>query len=473
MVHNLNPLLPILMVDDEASWLRSLSITLKRSAGFNNTIQCHDSREVMNILAGQEVSLILLDLMMPHLTGEELLPQIVEKHPGVPVIILSGMNQVESAVRCIKAGAFDYFVKAAEVERMILGMQRALQMRELQNNNRTLTNRFIEAELKHPEAFVTSITRSERMKAVFRYIEAVSASSEPLLISGESGTGKELIAKSYHRICCPAAPWIPVSLGGMNEEDLSASLFGQVRGGRTPGLIPAAKGGVLFLDEIGDLSQSAQSKLLRLVREGEYTPVGADRPQRLEARIVCTTNQDLEARVALGEFRRDLYFKLQTHHVRMPPLRERKEDIPLLLGHFLDEASRSLKKKRPAVPEELPYLLATYYFPGNVQELRAMVFSALATHQARTLSMDSFKRAIGFNDRKREPGVGRNGNVLEDRPPMILSERLPTLTEAANFLVHEALRRSNNNQSIAAGLLGITRQALSQRLKKLRDAEKG
>ncbi len=467
------PLLPILLVDDEESWLRSLSITLKRQAQVNNLLQCSDSREVMNLLADQEVSIILLDLMMPHLTGEELLPQIVEKYPEIPVIILSGMNQIEAAVRCIQAGAYDYYVKAAEVERMVNGVQRALAARELQNRNSSLTAKFLVADLQHPEAFVTSITRSDRMKSVFRYVEAVVTSPEPLLVTGESGTGKELIAKSYHRICCPAAPWIAANVAGVDDDDLAVSLFGQVQG-RNPGvgMVSRAKGGVLFLDEIGDLSLKAQTKLLRLVREGEYTPVGGDRPKKLEARIVCATNHDLEEKVDKGEFRKDLFFKLRTHHLQLPPLRDRKEDIPLLLSHFFEDAARSLDKKRPAVPDELPYLLATYHFPGNVQELRAMVFSALASHRSRILSMDSFKQAIGF-------GRGQRGTpttaVEIEGPALILPEILPTLNEAANFLVREALRRTNNNQSIAAGLLGISRQALGQRLSKLRSlsADKG
>lgn len=470
------PLLPILLVDDEESWLRSLSINLKRNVPVDNLLQCPDSREVMNLLAGQEVSIILLDLMMPHLTGEELLPQIVEKYPEIPIIILSGMNQIEAAVRCIQAGAYDYYVKAAEIDRMINGVRRALETRELRSHNRNLTAKFLENDLQYPEAFVSTITRSERMKSVFRYVEAVSASPEPLLVTGESGTGKELIAKSYHRICCPAKPWVPVNVASLDDDDFAVSLFGQARG-KTPtvGMVARARGGVLFLDEIGDLSLKAQIKLLRLVREGEYTPVGGDQSKKLEARIVCATNQNLEEKVSRGEFRKDLFYKLQTQQVHLLPLRERKGDLSLLLGHFFDEVSRSLGKRRPSVPEELPYLLATYHFPGNIQELRSMVFSAVANHQSRILSLEIFKQAIGFDRGKELAGTALTGELgqFNEGPALIVSEKMPTLNEAATFLVHEAMRRANNNQSIAAGLLGISRQALGQRLSKLRSLPGG
>lgn len=230
-------------------------------------------------------------------------------------------------------------------------------------------------------------------------------------------------------------------------------------------MIAKAGSGTLFLDEIGDLSVASQVKLLRLLQEGEYYPLGSDRPQKLKARIVVATNIDLAASQAAGRFRKDLYYRLCAHHVHVPPLRERREDLPLLLDHFLEEVALAMGKKIPTTPGELPVLLATYHFPGNVRELRAMVYDAVSLHESGILSMDSFKRVLseigpeGDGPRPASPFPGAAVGVL-------FGERLPTLVESAELLVAEAMKRAQGNQTIAAGLLGITRQALSKRLKK-------
>ncbi len=462
----LSPQWPILLVDDEVSLLRSLSLTLKRQGKFNNIIQCSDSRAVMSLLAEQKVSAVVLDLMMPHLTGEELLPQIIAEYPDLPVIVLSGLNQIEAAVRCIRNGAYDYFVKASEVDRLLNGLQRAIDLHALPHSKRELAARFLDLDLKIPEAFVSTITRTERMKTIFRYVETVALSHEPLLITGESGVGKELIARSYHRICGPSLPWVPVNLAALDDAEINPVLFGEVKGSKAQeGMIKQAGNGILFLDEIGDISDRAQLKLLRLFREREYIPLGSAKSVRIQAKIVCATNQDLAARVADGRFRKDLYYKLMTHHVCLPPLRERKEDIPLLIPHFFAQLSRLMNKKIPAYPPELAQLLSTYDFPGNIQELKSMIAAALAGHKSRIISLNTFKEAIGFRAGPDVSSPAKGNDV--SLPPLIVPEKMPTLNEAAAYLVEEALRRSSGNQSIAAGLLGITRQALGQRLKKL------
>ncbi|BCR06374.1 sigma-54-dependent Fis family transcriptional regulator [Desulfuromonas versatilis] len=469
----LYPKNPVLLVDDEPAWLRSLGRALERSAGINNQIVCQDSRQVMQILARQPASLVLLDLTMPHLPGEELLGSLVQNHPETPVIILTGVNQVETSVRCMKQGAFDFFVKGVEEERLAAGVLRAIRMQELDREVRELKNGLLDGQVENLDAFSGILTRSPKMHAIFRYIEAVAPSSQPVLVTGESGAGKELVARALHLIGRPEGPWVPVNVAGLDDSIFSDTLFGHTRGAFTgadrarAGMIEQAAGGTLFLDEIGDLSPASQVKLLRLLQEGEYLPIGADRPKRSSARIIVATNQNLAALQASGAFRKDLFYRLQGHQVQLPPLRERPEDLPLLLEHFLAKAARELGKRKPTAPEELAVLLATYHFPGNIRELEGMVHNAVATHQAGKLSTQSFRVALGL-ERSEATGNGKGAASGPETPGLVFGDQLPTLSEAADLLVAEALSRSQGNQTIAAGLLGITRPALSKRLKKLR-----
>jgi two-component system nitrogen regulation response regulator GlnG len=247
----------------------------------------------------------------------------------------------------------------------------------------------------------------------------------------------------------------------------SDTLFGHTRGAFTgadrtrDGLITSAAEGTLFLDEIGDLSVASQVKLLRLLQDGTYYPLGADRPHQSRARIVCATNCDVAQSVSAGTFRKDLYYRLQTHHLHLPPLRTRTGDLPLLVHHFVDKAADMLGKTAPTVPRALYQLLNTYSFPGNVRELEALIFDAIARHQGTTLSLHSFKEALASKQQLpiTEPP--------QDQPPALtvwFPARLPTLKEAEDALLTEALSRADSNQGVAAGLLGISRQALNKRL---------
>jgi DNA-binding NtrC family response regulator len=459
---------PLLLVDDEPAWLRSLSFTLKKDAGIDNIITCEDSCQVMDLLASLKFSLILIDLNMPGISGEELLEQIVKEHPQVAVIVVSGVNQVETAVRCMRSGARDYFIKSDEAERLIATVRRTLEYQRLQQENLLLKERVLEDRLDNPSVFAEIVTCNRRMQALFRYMEAVAHSPEPLLITGESGVGKELIARAVHNLRKKEIPLVAVNVAGLDDNVFADTLFGHAKGAFTgadqarSGMIAEAGSGTLFLDEIGDLSASSQVKLLRLLQEGEYFPLGSDRPQKSRARIVVGTNVDLEQKQATGEFRKDLYYRLCAHHVHVPPLRERPEDLALLLDHFLEEAARALGKKKPTPPAELPVLLATYHFPGNVRELRAMVFDAVSQNETGILSMDRFKRLLKTNGNG--ASAGADARVMEGG--VLFSERLPTLAECIELLVDEAMKRACGNQTIASGLLGITRQALSKRLKK-------
>lgn len=466
------PSLPILLVDDEPSLLRGLALMLRRLGGIDNLIKCDDSRLVLDLLDKDAYSLIILDLTMPYLTGLELLPRIVQNHPDVPVIILSGLNQAETAVQCIREGAFDYFVKTVEQERLLAGVRRALAHQELRREFSDLKSRFFAPGLTSPEAFSAFITQCPAMHAVFRYLEAVAPSSEPILITGESGVGKELVAQALHRLGRPEAPWVPVNAAGLDDNVFADTLFGHLRGAFTgaerprAGMIEQAGSGTLFLDEIGDLNISSQVKLLRLLQEGDYYPLGSDTPKRSNARLIFATNVDLAEKMQAGSFRKDLFYRLQTHHIHIPPLRQRRGDLPLLLQHFLDQASRDQGRKTPRFPPELVQMLETYHFPGNIRELRAMVYDALSQHQNGQLSMASFKRAMGQTSGRWQPEAPTPVEGAPAAAPISFPDPLPTLTQIQDQLVGEALQRSQGNQTLAAQLLGISRQALNKRVKK-------
>jgi DNA-binding NtrC family response regulator len=468
MNQSLYPAFGLLLVDDEPAFLRSLSIALERSGGINHIHRCQDSRDVMDILARENIGLVTLDLTMPHVSGEQLLARIVEEYPDVGVIVVSGLNQVETAVNCIKLGAFDYFVKTDEESRLVEGIRRAIRLQELRQENQALRQRFLNDTLEHPEAFAHIVTADKGMRSVFQYLESVALTQQPILISGESGVGKELIARAAHTLSGRQGPLVCVNVAGLDDNVFADTLFGHQRGAFTgadqerAGMIEQAAGGTLLLDEIGDLSLASQVKLLRLLQEGEYYPLGSDRPKRIQARVVVATHHDLGEKQRAGTFRKDLYYRLRTHQVHIPPLRQRKQDIALLLDHFLAEAAEELGKSKPSYPPELAVLLDNYAFPGNVRELRAMVFDAMSQHRSRTLSMEAFKRDIDQASGGDIPSRHRQRAVFAPDEP------LPTLDEVADLLVEEALHRAEGNQSMASRWLGISQPALSKRLKKRR-----
>lgn len=462
------PSYKILLVDDEAPWLRSLGIILERSAGINNIIKCLDSRLVMDILADQNVGIVLLDLTMPHLAGEELLQMITEEYPDIPVIILSGMNQLETAIKCMKLGAFDYFVKTDEEDRLVKGVLRSMKMLDLQRENIEMSNQFLSDRLHCPEAFRDIITNDPAMLAIFKYLELVTKSNQPILVTGESGVGKELFAKAIHLCSKCSGPLVSVNVAGLDDNIFADTLFGHVRGAFTganearKGLVENASGGTLFLDEIGDLSQVSQLKLLRLLQEGEYIPLGSDRPKRLKARIIVATNQDLLAKQAAGTFRKDLYYRLNIHHVCIPPLRDRMDDLPLLIDYFLDEIARLLRTSKPAVSREVFLRLVNYSFPGNVRELKSLMYDAVSASKTQVLQVAAFEKVLGLSGKDSLQSGGTAGgmhNCFER------CKQLPTIQEAIEDLVSEALVRTDNNQTLAARLLGISQPALSKRLK--------
>jgi len=270
MMTSLYPQLPVLMVDDEVQALNSFEMVL-RSASMNHILRCEDSRKAMEIFSSQEIEVMMLDLSMPHVSGEELLLSVTKDYPEVPVIVITGSNDVDTAVACMKTGAFDYMVKPVEKSRLISGVKRAIELRELQRENKLLRAHVLSDKLEHPEAFSEMVTNSPIMRSIFQYIESISISPQPILITGETGVGKELVSKAIHRLSQRKGAFVAVNVAGLDDNVFADTLFGHRKGAFTgadqarSGLVEQASGGSLFLDEIGDLSPASQVKLLRLL----------------------------------------------------------------------------------------------------------------------------------------------------------------------------------------------------------------
>ncbi|MBI5409479.1 MAG: sigma-54-dependent Fis family transcriptional regulator [Nitrospirae bacterium] len=466
---------PVLLVDDEEQILLSYSLIL-RTSGIGDVLTVNDSRQVINLLNRQEVAVVVMDLVMPYVSGTELLNKITHDFPQIPVIVMTATNELEMAVDCMKAGAFDYLVKPVEKSRFISSIQKALELRELKDEITSLKKQLLRDSLKNREAFSSYLTNSKKIHAIFRYIEAIAETKRPICICGETGVGKELLASIVYAVSGLKGEFVPVNVAGLDDTMFSDTLFGHKKGAFTgadqdrKGLVAKATGGVLLLDEFGDLNESSQIRLLRLLEEQKYYPLGSDTAERSDIRIIATTNKDVEAQIAAGKFRKDLYYRLCAHSIYIPPLRERTEDIPLLLEHFLEAAANSLAKKKPSYPQELITMLLNYSFPGNARELQAMVFDAVAQHNSGILSLNSFKQFMkhkGLNVKTNvAPHLNENFSIVKD------NERLPTLEEAEDLLISEALKRTNGNQGIAASLLGLTRQALNKRIKRKEAIEK-
>jgi len=469
------PSLPVLLVDDEENFLLTARMILS-SDGINNVIECSDSRKVMPLLSEQDFSVVVLDMNMPYFTGWELLPAIVQDYPLIPVVILTAINEVKTAVDCMRSGAYYYLVKPIEDEsRFTMTLRRAIEMREMRNENTLLKQYLLSDKLEHPEVFSDIVTQSDNMRSIFQYIEAISKTFMPVLVTGETGVGKELIAHSIHKLSGRRGEFVSLNVAGVDDTLFSDTLFGHKRGAFTgadrdrKGLIEQAAGGTLFLDEIGDLSLESQVKLLRLLQEGKYYPIGSDVPKLSDARIIVATNRDITDMQKKDRFRKDLYYRLRTHHIHIPPLHERKDDIQLLVDHFMEKSAQALGKKKPTPPKELFILLNTYNFPGNIRELEGMVFDAVSRHKSGVLSMESFKDKIGFGQDGNQMNYSDEGN--EDRSEdntIIFPEQFPTLKDAEQMVIDEALRRANGNQTIAAQLLGMTRRALNNRLNRIK-----
>ena len=464
------PALPVLLVDDERHFLEAAAMMLEQD-GIVNTVTCLDSRDVEGLLRQREFSLVIMDMTMPHIDGRQLLDIIARDYPDLPVIMLTALDDVKLAVQCMKSGAFDYLVKPVDAATLKATARRALKYWDLNNENRRLKQYLLTGQLERPDAFSHIITSNPRMRSIFQYTEAAASTPMPIFITGETGTGKELLAQAIHHLSRRQGNFVAVNIAGLDDTLFADTLFGHVKGAfsdaveNRKGLIEQAAGGTLFLDEIGDLSAASQIKLLRLLQEGQYYKLGEDKPTKTDARVVVATNEDLAEALDRGSFRKDLYYRLRSHHIHLPPLRERKEDIPPLLDHFLREASQSLGKERPTIPAELPVLLSAYHYPGNIRELQALVFDAVTRHKKGVLSLTSFREAIAAPESSGTPIPEAREITWET----LFEGRFPTLKEVQEALIAEALRISGGNQTIAASMLNINRKTLNKKLTRNRD----
>jgi DNA-binding NtrC family response regulator len=461
----------ILVVDDDPDVLERMDRFL-RLEGFRDVIFCSDPRDVASLMDEKEISVMILNLLMQGMPSHKILEETREKHPEIPVIVATAVNDLDSAIDCMRHGAFDYVPKTAETGRLTSSIRHALSIRELQRDYSALKDTLLAAKRPESAAFSDLVTVDERMLSVLRYVETIASSPKPILIMGESGTGKELMAQAVHRLSGRTGPLVSLNIAGLDDTMFSDSLFGHRRGAFTSadsdrgGLIERAEGGTLFLDEIGELSQVSQVKLLRLIEDKLYSPLGADLPKASNATVVTATNRDLRAASNAGSFRLDLFFRLQTHLVQLPPLRERPADLPLLLSHFVRQSALRLGRGVPAIPEELVLLLESYDFPGNVRELESMVYDAMSGLKGGVLGLDSFRRKIlRGTGSKSAPDKSASGDATR----FSSWERLPSLKQATEELIREAMRRAKGNQGIAADLLGLSRTALNKRLKNSRD----
>ena len=461
------PTHPILLVDDEETFLLGASLTLS-GEGIDHIVQCQDSREVISILSKGEFSVVLLDMLMPGLTGQDLLPQILSKFPELLVIVVTALNTVETAVECMRNGAFDYVVKPVDSTRLAATVRRGVEISELRHQNRQLKDRLLSNTLEHPEAFCDIVTQDRTMYAIFQYVETIARTALPVLITGETGVGKEMIASAIHKLSGRERAFVPINVAGLDDHLFSDTLFGHQKGAFTgaessrKGLIEQASDGTLFLDEIGDLRMETQVKLLRLLQEGKYYSLGEDVPKSSNARMIVATNREIQFLRDSESFRKDLYFRLQSHHIHLPPLRDRAGDIPLLVSHFLESAAETLGKETPTPHPGLLTLLETHQFPGNIREIQGMVMDAVSQHKGGDLSIESFRDKIGHES----PVSHEAGETAEVEFMQGLSalRRLPPLKAGERLLIAEALKRANGNQAVAAGLLGMTRQAMHNRL---------
>ena len=458
----------ILLVDDQQDVLRSLSL-LFRTEKFTNVTAISNSEEVMPYLKTTKPDVILLDIHMPVIEGNELLKLIKRDYPEIIVIMVTANDQVSIAVECTKLGAHDYFVKPVDQSRLIHVIKNALENKSLSDELMSVQNFLMSVKQSSNPAFTSILTVNEEMKKLFVYIEAIAQSKRPVLILGETGTGKELIAQAVYDVSNKKGKMVSVNIAGLDDTAFSDTLFGHKKGAFTgastsrEGLIKQAGEGAIFLDEIGDLDHQSQIKLLRLIQENNYYPLGSDTLEENNARIITATHHELNKLITEGNFRQDLFYRLQIHTIRIPPLRERKEDIPLLCEYFLIKACNELQLSKIEIPDSLYEFLSQYDFPGNVRELEMLIYDSVTQTTGSVLNVEHLQQQITINSAS--TGVNDDysdlGSNLDISPE---TKTLPTIKEFNDNLIKEALRRTNNNQSEAAKILGLTRQALNKRL---------
>jgi len=446
-------MLRLLVIDDESAICRTLKLHFERRGFAVDTAQSAD--EGLAKLSSDPADVVISDIRMPGRDGLSLLHEIRRRLPQVPVIMITAFHDLDSTVAAMHGGAVDYVPKPIDLEELETAIDHAVR-----THDATASDALV---LESSDATGTIVGRSRAMKEVFKSIGMVSQSRVTVLILGESGTGKELVARAIHKASGDAdRPFVAVNCAALVETLLESELFGHERGAFT-GAVAARKGkvelageGTLFLDEVGELSPHMQGKLLRLLEEREYTPVGGDRTLVSRARFVAATNVDLGERVASGRFREDLYYRLNVVRIALPPLRERREDIPLLVEHLLAKINRDIRKGVRRVPADVMAALTAFDWPGNVRQLENTLMRAVVMAQGDALAMAHLSGDVG---EALDPEVGANATADTGRTA---EER--SLKEVERAHIERVLAHTGWHKGRACEILGISRPRLERRI---------
>ncbi len=443
----------VLLVDDDESFRRVQEYQLTQ-AGYEVT-SCGDAPGALASFQERLHDVVVTDVRMPGLDGLELLARLKAVSPETPVVVVTGHGTIETAVEAMKQGAFDFLTKPFPRDQLRLTLQRALELARLRQENREL-RRAVEGRF----SFQNLIGSAPPMKRLYDALELVAPTDSTVLISGETGTGKELVARALHyNSARRQGPFATLNCGAIPESLIEAELFGHSKGAFTgahaerKGKFESADGGTLFLDEVGEIPLMLQPKILRVLQSGEVDRIGADRPVKVDVRIVAATNRDLEAMVAERTFRQDLYYRLAVVPVRVPPLRERREDIPLLAQHFLDRMAERAGRPTLRLPPEAFGLFDRYGWPGNVRELENLIERLVVMSREETLDLSLLPEAI-------RSGEATGGSAF------VLPREGVNLEEVERDLIRQALDRSAGNRTQAARDLGLTRNTLLYRMQK-------
>lgn len=461
----------ILIVDDEEIVLRSCKRILSDG---RFVVECvEDGFSALKKVDESEWDVMVLDVMMPKMDGLEVLQHVKERHPDIDVIMMTGLSEIQTAVKAMKLGAFDYLSKPFDPDELLLVVNRALERRQLLQENRSL-----KSEVGSRYRFENIIGSSPKMQAVFGLIAKCAPTNSTVLITGESGTGKEMIARAIHyNSLRKDAPFVTVDCNTLSENLLESELFGHVKGSFTGamankrGMFDVANGGTLFLDEFGNIPLSTQAKLLRVIQEHEFRAVGSTTTQKTNVRLVAATNKDLKAMVADGTFREDLFYRVNVFPIHAPALRERRDDIPALAFHFLKMFCNELDRPVAEISEGAMSLLVNHDWPGNVRELENAIQRALI------LSSDNVIRqahlaAIIEGSAQQKIDVPRTSEDLK-RIKKIAREK--SVEEVEKLFVQETLRRNGSNVTRSAEETGMQRTNFQALMKKynirVRDTE--
>jgi DNA-binding NtrC family response regulator len=447
----------VLITDDDKQ-TRDLITTFLGYRGYE-VLQASDGQDVFDNIDLSEIDLVITDLMMPRVNGLEFIKKLKSIHPEIVTIVYSAFGSSEMASNLLKAGAFFYLEKPFDLEELDKLVQRGLEHRSLQSRSYTGS-----PSIKN-RARINIIGESEKMLSLFELIEKVAASDSTVLIQGESGTGKELVAKAIHELSERSnRNFVPVNCGAIPDELMESELFGHVKGSFTGatstriGRFEMADKGTFFLDEIGDMKTNLQVKLLRVLQNKELEPVGATRPRKVDVRIIAATHQNLESLVEEKKFREDLFYRLSVIPIHIPPLRERKEDIPLLIDHFIEKFNREKKRNVRGFDKESLEILCNFHWPGNIRELENLVERMVIIKGSGTITKNDLPEK--YAGKKARPALEsiplpNNGICLSS-----------AVEEFENKLIIQALEKTGGNKKEAALLLNLKRTTFIEKLKK-------